>query len=207
MAKFKDLTGQTFVRLYVIEYAGRVGTRPISAWKCRCLCGKEKVVRGADLIRGKTVSCGCYMVERIREIRTKHSESGYATTKEYATWLSIRKRCFSPQDKNWPRYGGRGITMSQEWSKSYDNFLRDMGRAPSQKHSIDRINNDGNYEKSNCRWATNKQQSNNRFGNLRIPYNGKVQTATQWAEELGLNRRMISEKFYKGIPIERILNP
>lgn len=106
-------------------------------------------------------------------------------TKEYECWKKIRARCSNKNSPDYPRYGGRGIMVCQRWN-SYHNFFEDMGLAPSPKHSIERIKNDGNYEPGNCRWATNKEQANNRDSNVLIKYQGRVQNVKQWCEEIGI---------------------
>lgn len=127
--------------------------------RVRCSRGVIKTARLANILRGKTTSCGCFWREKI----TKHGDA-HATKRgtEYNTWAHIIKRCENKNDKDWLYYGGRGITVCPQWRQSYSQFLEDMGRKPTPIHSIDRINNDGNYEPENCQWATKKQQSANR---------------------------------------------
>jgi len=106
--------------------------------------------------------------------------------KAYRSWRMARARCFNPKNNRYPEYGARGITMCSRWANSFDTFLEDLGDAPSSKHSIERVNNDGNYEPGNCRWATNTEQSRNKTTNVLITHNGQMRTMAEWAEVLGI---------------------
>lgn len=155
----KVTPGARFGRLVVVEYAGKRKGR--FHWLCKCDCGGQKVTATSNLTGGGTQSCGCLQRERAgpNGSRTTHNLSN---TPEYATWQSIKQRCFNKNNRAWIRYGGRGITMAEEWVDSFESFFEHVGPKPSAKHSIDRIDNDGNYEPGNVRWATSKQQRNNR---------------------------------------------
>jgi hypothetical protein len=126
---------------------------------CRCDCGVEKKVRISHMVQGATLSCGCVSIQRMKNLNLTHGHSG---TLQHHSWKGMKRRCMNPKNPGYKDYGERGITVCDRWLRSYDNFIADMGLPPSPKHSIDRINNSGNYEPSNCRWATAKQQSNNR---------------------------------------------
>lgn len=186
MSKLIDLTEQRFGRLVVIKWVKKDKWRQ-SYWLCQCDCGKEKIVCGNDMKRGKTKSCGCLNIEKIIERFTTH---GRRYDKIYQIWSTMIQRCTNPNHIQWEDYGGRGITVCQRWME-FENFLEDMGEC-SNGHSIDRIDNDGNYEKSNCRWATGSQQCRNKRNNHLVTHNGYTKCITQWAEELGINIKTLA---------------
>jgi len=130
---------------------------------CRCDCGTTRTVLAGNLTNGTSASCGCSRTESTAARCRSHGESSHSGgTPEYRTWRNILIRCSCRKHPSWSRYGGRGIAVCNRWLHSFQNFLSDMGRKPTPEHSIDRINNDGNYEPSNCRWATRSQQMRNR---------------------------------------------
>lgn len=148
----------------------------------KCVCGKTKVANLYQFNCGDLTHCGCKLSEyRSRATRT-HGLSG---TKIHKTWKHIKDRCLNSKCKSYPNYGGRGITMCERWMV-FENFLKDMGQPPSVKHSLDRKDNSKGYCKANCRWATNREQTNNARSNVRISFNGRTQNISQWADELGI---------------------
>lgn len=168
------MIGRRIGRLTVIKRGPNKPTGQ-KRWRCKCDCGKTKVIDAHSLIRkNQTRSCGCLSAElsakrltgNKAKLRHGHSLTGRVTS-EYRTWQNIRRRCYRPTDKWYHNYGGRGIQVCSRWFK-FENFLTDMGRKPSPRHSIDRVDNDGNYEPSNCRWATPEEQTLNQRPRKRI---------------------------------------
>jgi hypothetical protein len=157
----KDLTNQKFGRLTVIERAGSAGNQ--STWKCLCECGNEKIVRSSSLRCGDTKSCGCLHKDtaRIFVVARNKTHGGCGTT-EYNTWSAMRQRCYNKNNPFYHCYGGRGITVCERWLNSFENFLSDLGKKPSSKHSLDRINVFDAYSPDNCKWSTPSEQVNNR---------------------------------------------
>lgn len=147
--RFKDITGLEFGRLTALRCVGN------GRWLCRCECGNEKLIYGGHLRAGMTESCGCGP----QVCRVTHNLSH---SPEYRAWDNARERCRNPNNRKFPIYGARGISVCERWANSFDNFIADMGRKPSPSHSLDRIDNNGNYEPGNCRWATGEQQNRNR---------------------------------------------
>lgn len=175
--KTKDRIGLRYGRLLVTE---KIHTRGLPvAWKCICDCGNEIFANGHNLEIGNTTSCGCFWKEAI----TTH---GLSKSRTYGSWKAMRRRCTNPKDISYMDYGGRGITVYKPWLESFDAFLADLGECP-EGHTIERINNDGNYEPSNCKWSTYKDQLNNTRHNRFIEAFGKRQTLTQWCEEFKIS--------------------
>lgn len=154
--KLLDLTGKTVGRLTVIKFAGFNNT-PHSFWLCKCDCGNEKIIRGYSLKSGNTKSCGCLNIENSKKSNTKHNKYG---SREYITWKGMIQRCNNPKATRYKNWGGKGITICKRWEK-FENFYEDMGKRP-EGMTLDRIDNDGNYELKNCKWATSTEQNNNK---------------------------------------------
>lgn len=143
-----------------------------------CKCGNTKDIRKDSVMSGNTSSCGC------KRKRPHNYSHGMSDTVEYTTWRSIKTRCHKESYSRYSEWGGRGIKVCDRWLNSFENFYADMGPRPSNKHSIDRINNDGNYEPSNCKWSSIEDQGNNKSNNILITYRDKTLSLTQWCREL-----------------------
>lgn len=181
-----DMAGQRFGRLVVVSRVA--DSRPIR-WLCKCDCGVEKEVRGASLRLGATVSCDC----RRRDFFKKH---GLCRTPVWAAWANMKSRCGNEKDPKYPSYGGRGIAVCDRWL-SFDNFLADMGEPPPGL-TLDRIDNDGNYEPANCAWRSLVEQGNNRRDNRIIECFGNRLTLTQWSRKTGIKINAIRHRLSLG---------
>lgn len=152
-----DLTERRFGRLLVVARNGSNASRHW-LWECLCDCGKTVNVSTTHLTNGHTVSCGCSKAERLTRANLIHGQASGGGTSEYNSWKAMLQRCENPNDKDWPSYGGRGISVCDRWRNSFLAFFSDMGLRPGPEYSIDRKDNDGNYTASNCRWATPSEQ-------------------------------------------------
>jgi len=198
MGQFIDMAGHTFGRLTVIGRAAKRGTQ--AYWLCRCECGTLTTVGGGTLRRGETRSCGCLGSELSAQRMTTHGMFG---TRQYQSWQAMRHRCLNPNDPDYSRYAGRGITICARWD-TFENFFADMGPRPPGL-TLDRIDNDGNYAPRNCRWATRTQQQNNRRTNRYLTYQGVTRTLTQWARGLGLHPNTLDKRLSLGWSVGRAL--
>ena len=199
----KNITGQTFGWLRVLGVdLDRSVERTM--WRCICDpalggCGKETTTRSERLTEGRSVSCGCLREARLREQETHgHSRRGH-TSKEYTSWAGMSDRCYRSESQYFHHYGGRGITVCDRWRNSFENFLADMGPKPTPKHSIDRIDVNGNYEPGNCRWATQTEQMRNTRVNRLIEFDGQAKCAAEWSEAVGIDASAIKARIGKGM--------
>lgn len=190
--RFVDLSGKRYGKLLVRYYVGKRGGQPY--WLCQCDCGQYTVVYAGSLRRGATNSCGC-LAQECAKSRGTHRMTG---TAEYCTWTRIIQRCTDTKYHGYHKYGGRGISICGRWRQSFEAFLEDIGPRPTPKHSIDRIDNDGNYEPGNCRWATAREQANNRRTNRLLTVDGETWTVAQWAERTGLPDHVIRTRLHRG---------
>ena len=168
-----------------------------------CDCGKETIVYESNL--GKcTFSCGCLSRDKSKEHNSKHGQS---RTRLFTIWSGMRHRCRNPKLREYPDYGGRGIKVCKEWDDSFEAF-RDwaMSHGYTEELTLDRIDNDGNYEPSNCRWITMKEQQANKRNNVLLTYNGETHIAKEWARRTGLSYRLIMCRLHYGWSAERTLS-
>lgn len=183
-----DLTGRKFGRLTVRRL---YDCNRHSRWECDCECGKKAIVLGLLLKRGGTRSCGC-----LRFGITNGKIHGRSRTPEYFAWRSMKQRCSDPAVENYYRYGGRGIRVCEQWNgpESFEAFLSDVGLRPSSSHTLERIDNNGNYEPGNVRWATAKENARNRSDNRLITFRGETLTLVEWSEKTGIKQATLTSR-------------
>jgi hypothetical protein len=193
--KALDLTGQRFNRLIAVRISKEKSDNHHTFWECICDCGNTIIVRKDSLLSGHAQSCGCLLSERY-ELGYKRSK-GMSNTRIYSIYLAMKYRCCDSNAKAYPLYEGRGIKVCEEWlgDKGFFRFHSwAMQNGYSEDLMIDRINNDGDYDPSNCRWATVKEQGRNRRTNIIIDYMGKKQCLLDWCNELGISRSAVSKR-------------
>ena len=213
MGKIKDLIGNKYGKLTVTSNSGDITLNRGAIWTCKCDCGNVVNVNSRNLITGSTKSCGCLYVENsiiqgtiLAKNNTTH---GASNTAEYRAWEGIKRRCSNLNNPDYHNYGGRGIKVCDRWLdqvNGFINFLADMGLKPSPDHSIDRYpDNDGNYEPSNCRWATPMEQANNTRSNVFYEYKGKQYTGQQISKEFNINIGTFRNRLYNGWSLEKAI--
>lgn len=208
MGVIKDLVGKKFNRWTVIEYAGKDKYNN-ALWLCECACESKtrRIVNGNNLRRGISASCGCLQKELAKENCVKRNtetgsqyakKHGLCHTRIYTIWSGMIDRCYRKNNKHYQDYGGRGIIVCDEWKNNVETFYNwAINNGYNDNLSIDRINNDGNYEPNNCRWATVNEQVNNRRYNRMFTYNNKTQTLKQWADEYKINYHTLLSRIDK----------
>ena len=196
----KNRIGHRFSRLIVMSAAHSYKRR---VWLCQCDCGKQVTVRAGNLQSGNTRSCGCLQIDRAKHSNTIHGHSRRSgCSSEYRCWMEIRQRCENKNNHAYNRYGGRGIKVCKRWH-TFTNFLFDMGRKLSPYHTIERINNDGNYEPGNCKWATYAEQNHNKRNLIRC--NGML--LTDLAKQHGLKVGTVRWRYRRGDRGARLIRP
>jgi len=193
-----DLTGQGFGRLTVLRRASPGGAH----WLCRCECGGMLIARASNLVRGGTRSCGCLRRETTAAQARSRATHGMTGTSTYRAWSSMLTRCDNPASK-YADWGGRGITIAERW-RSFENFLADMGERPPGM-TLDRINNDGNYEPGNCRWANHLTQTRNRGCARNLTYRGETKPIVEWAAQSHILYDTLLKRLGRGWSVERAL--
>ncbi len=199
----RDLTGKRFGFLIALRLGEKQSNANGAWWLCHCDCGVEKNLRGKDLVDGKIMSCGCKQKELT--FLAGPGTHGMRGSRTYRIWQAMLTRCRNPNVSCAKHYGARGITVCERWQK-FENFLADMSEAPA-KHSIDRIDNNGNYGPGNCRWVTHTQQMNNTRSNVFIEFQGLRLTRSEWERKLGLGRTTIRSRLRSGLTIAEALKP
>lgn len=217
----EEIIGTRCGRLTVTELAYKDEGKHCLMWLCKCDCGGSVILPTTVILRKRTLSCGCLQ----RDIIAEHGrEYGRLATKSvsrdfayegllrehpnYGCWQSMMRRCDTPNAKNYHRYGGRGIKVCDRWltqNNGFENFIADMGIRPSKKHTLDRIDVNGDYTPENCRWATWKEQENNRRNNNRVNFDGEFITVTQLSEKLGIARDWLYTLLNRGVDINYII--
>jgi len=204
----KDLAGQRFGRLLILRQEASDGNGN-ARWRYRCDCGTERITLGCILRSGQSQSCGCLDAELKSKRSRKHGRAGsrlIARDAIYTIWADMKDRCSNPNNRKYHLYGGRGIVVCERWHSSFENFLADMGERPSPRHTIDRYpDRNGNYETTNCRWATYSQQNNNKNNQRWVEYCGKQMTLTEAVMLVGINRNTVYTRLNCGWTLERAL--
>lgn len=196
----RDLTGQRFERLAILGYAGsRRGGGAI--WRCQCDCGAVVECHSANLVNGRTKSCGCYKQDHPSTL-----SHGKSKTTVHNVWCGMRQRCENESAEAFPLYGGRGITVCERW-QLFENFLADMGEPPPGM-TIDRIDNDGPYSPENCRWATTTEQARNRRSVAVVEWRGETHTLPEWEQLTGIPRKVLWHRLKKvGLHGDELFKP
>lgn len=193
--KIKDISGQKFGRLTALYKLNNYHKKDRLYWLCACECGNLVEVAGDNLRLSKQTSCGC--------LHKKHNKSN---TRIFNIWIGIKQRCYDSKRKNYKYYGARGIKVCDEWQNDFMSFYNwSINNGYKEGLTIDRINVDGNYEPSNCRWLTNKQQQRNKHNNRNITIKGETHCLSEWCEILGLNYSTVKNRVFRGWSIEKAL--
>jgi len=192
------MIGRRFHRLVVVSKAEPEKQR--TRWNCVCDCGKDHIVKSKYLLNGEVKSCGCLKYDA-----TANQTHGMSNSPIYHVWFQMKQRCNNVNNTDYFLYGGRGITVCDRWSKSFENFFEDMAPGYSKGLSLDRINNDKDYSPENCQWATLETQANNRRNNAVIVMDGVSKTMAQWSRHLGINYSTIRNRWRVGLTPEKIL--
>lgn len=194
-----DLAGEKFGRWTVLSIGEKMGKH--YGWNCICGCGTPRLVSGPSLRTGITTSCGCRRIEVSKKTFKTH---GMAGTKLNRVWSGMKARCSNPKHESYANYGGRGIKVCNRW-QSFDNFLADMGETYRDGLSIDRVDNDGDYEPNNCRWATLAEQATNkRYPKIETPMG--PMTIREASVMFGIDLKKLRHRVWRGVPTERLFD-
>lgn len=191
---------ERFGRLIVLEYIGKIKGRHMV--RCVCDCGKIKTYILSNIKNGHTKSCGCLIKDNKKPRTIKH---GQYKTSEFKAWQSMIQRCYNTNSHNFKLYGGRGITVCDKWRDSFESFLQDIGKKPSKKHQLDRINNNANYTPDNCRWSTPQQNSNNRRNTIYVLFNNELVTISDLSKRYNINNNILRSRIKRGWSVKQAL--
>lgn len=210
--QFCDHAGKRFGRLLVLGYGGRSSSGSHTHWWCRCDCGAISRPTANKLTRGAAQSCGCLRRDRLSAAATVHGFGSRGEYAEYSSFIHMKGRCLNPRDAAFKDYGGRGIQICDRWRfgeggrSGFECFLADLGFKPSPLHTLDRIKSEGNYEPSNCRWGTKKQQARNRRSNHYVTLNGERISLVDACERLHLGYSSVNSRIRRGWTFERAIS-
>lgn len=198
--KAKDLTNRVFGKLSVKERVLENKNRR-AMWLCFCSCGSKIIISSNGLLNGGTKSCGCIKNEKVIERSTKHN---LVRNPIYRVWQNAKNRCYNQNVKEYKNYGGRGIQMCNEWKNDFMPFYQwSIENGYKENLTIDRINNDGNYEPTNCRYATKETQSTNRRNIVFVTYKNEQKTISEWCRLLNLDFNMVYQRIWRGWSAEK----
>lgn len=201
MPPLKDLTGQKFGKLTVVSRSENKYGR--ATWLCKCDCGNEKIVQSWNLVKGYTTSCGCIASDVARTNATIHGQS---YTRLYTIWIGMKQRCYYKKHRHFADYGGRGIAVCAEWVDNFENFREwSLNNGYNETVTIDRVDTDGDYSPSNCRWTTYTVQNNNTRKNVYLTYKDETHTLAEWCMITGIPRSTLSNRLKRGWTIEQAL--
>jgi hypothetical protein len=196
-----NITNKKFNKLTAIKFSHKEGKQNRAKWLFKCECGNEKIIDKGKVTGGYTKSCGCLMIEEQKRFvrnATTHGLSGGKKGRrpEYGIWRGIKTRCLKINNIAYKDYGGRGIKICDRWKDSFKNFWEDMGERPSKYHSIDRIDNNKDYEPSNCKWSTPLEQGRNKRNVRLITFKNQTKCLTEWIEFLNLDEKIVAKNLY-----------
>lgn len=209
MPKALDLTGQKFGLLTVLQMNPERTAAGKIRWGVLCDCGTHKTMNGSHLTSGWVKSCGCTRAENVKKVCVTHGMTG---TREHKIWVGMRQRCFNEKNPDYKHYGGRGITVCEQWKDSFESFYADLGPCPTEEHTLERREVNGNYEPNNCFWATREEQANNTRRNTFVEYQGKLYTVAELAKLPKVVEKRISYAtlyyriFRYGFSVEKAIN-
>lgn len=198
--KAKDYTGERFGKLLVIGVSERKDKTGHKFYRCLCDCGKEKDISGSHLATGASKSCGCEVGSSAKKRNTTH---GMSHSRLFSIWMGMKKRCTNANDRSYKHYGGRGINICDEWKADFMSFYDwSINNGYTEDLSIDRIDVNGNYEPSNCRWVSRLEQAKNKRSNHEVTINGKTQLITDWCKESPVTATTVYARLRQGYKVK-----